>query len=72
MGEQMAWREGQTIAAVTLSSIFIAFGAASGAAALASGVGVPFWIVTPVAWTVVYLTMRTLLRYFFTRHMRSA
>lgn len=70
MAEQMTWREGQSIAAMTLASMLVAFGAAGAIAYAASGAGLPWWIVTPVAWIAVYLTMRTLLRYFFTRHLR--
>jgi hypothetical protein len=71
MSQQMTWREGQSIAVVTLSSMLIAFAVASGVAALSRGASLPWWVVTPAAWIVAYLTMRTLLRYFFTRHMRQ-
>lgn len=69
MEDHMSWRQGQSIAAVTLGAMVAAFAAASGIAYLASGVGLPWWVVTPVAWAAVYLIMRTILRYFFTRRM---
>lgn len=71
MDDHMSWRQGQSIAAVTLASMVLAFVVASGLAYVASGAGVPWWVVTPVAWVVVYLIMRTMLRSFFTRRLPS-
>lgn len=67
MNDQMSARHGQSIAAVTLGAMLVAFTAAGAIGAAASSAGLPWWVVTPIAWTVVYLTMRTILRYFFTR-----
>jgi hypothetical protein len=72
MDDQMSWRQGQAIAAVTLGELVVAFAIASGIAHAASGAGLPWWIVTPVVWVAVYLIMRTILRYFFTRRMPSS
>ncbi len=71
MDDPMSWRQGQSIAAVTLGSMFFAFALASGIAYAASGAGVPWWVMTPVAWIAAYLIMRTIMRYFFTRRLPS-
>ena len=49
----------------------VAFAVASGFAYAASSAGLPWWIVTPVAWVAAYLIMRAILRYFLMRRMPS-
>lgn len=69
MDDHMSWRQGQSIAAVTLGAMVVASAIAGGIAYAANGAGLPWWVVTPVAWVAVYLIMRTILRSFFARRL---
>lgn len=71
MSGHMSGREGQLVSSVTLASLLVASLIASGLAFEVAALGVPWWIVAPVAWVAAYFLMRTILRRFFMRHMRS-
>lgn len=68
----MSAHEGRAIAAVTVGAMVVAFAVAGGITYAARGAGLPWWIVSPVAWVALYLIMRTILRSFFARRMPAS
>lgn len=72
VNDHVSWREGQTIAAVSLVSFVVAGVVAGGVAFAGDLAGIPWWVVTPVVYGSAYFTARWLLRLFFVRHFSAS